>query len=102
MALARINGTKEVATLKKAYEESGSPCERIMTGLGLLLIRSSESYDILGHLQNDLTIDSQEKNESYLFDWRFREDIISILRKTRKPLATQIANSWELVYTSSY
>ena len=97
LALARINGRKEAATLKKAYEESGSPWERVMTGLGLLLIRSSDSYDILGHLQNDLTIDSQEY-EPYLSDWRFRADTFSILKNIHKPIATQIANSWKLVY----
>lgn len=59
LALARINGSEELATLTKAYEESGSPMESIMTGLGLLLIRSPESDDILDHLQKDLTIDSQ-------------------------------------------
>jgi HEAT repeat protein len=99
LAIARINGSKEVATLTKAYEESGSPWERIMTGLGLLLIRSPESYDILGHLQNDLTIVSQEY-EPQLSDWRFRTDTLSILKNIHKPLATQIANSWESVYTS--
>lgn len=31
LALARINGYKEISTLTKAYEESGSPWERIMT-----------------------------------------------------------------------
>jgi hypothetical protein len=97
LALARINGPEEAATLTKTYEESGSPMESIMTGLGLLLIRSPESDDILGHLQNDLTIDSQT-DEPYLSDWRFRADVVSILRNTHKPLATQIANSWEMVY----
>ena len=55
---------------------------------------------ILDNLQNDLTIDSQE-DEPLLSDWRFREDALSILRNTRKPLATQIANSWETVYHKS-
>lgn len=95
--LARINGAKEISTLTKAYEESGSPRERIMTGLGLLLIRSPKSNDILDHLENDLTIDSQE-DEPILSDWRFRADVLSILRNTRIPLATPIANAWEAVY----
>ncbi|MGC1134502.1 MAG: hypothetical protein WA941_16860 [Nitrososphaeraceae archaeon] len=100
LALARIKGAKEISTLTKAYEESGSPWERIMTGLGLLLIRSPESNDILDHLQNDLTIDSQEY-EPLLSDWRFRADVLSILRNARKPVATQIANSWETIYHKS-
>jgi HEAT repeat protein len=97
LALARINGSEELATLTKAYEESKSPMESIMTGLGLLLIKSPESDDILGRLRKDLTLDSQTR-EPYLSDWRFRADILSILRNARKPLATLIANSWELVY----
>lgn len=100
LALARINGPEEAATLTKTYEESGSPMESIMAGLSLLLIRSPESDDILGHLQNDLTIDSQT-DEPYLSDWRFLADVVSIFRNTRKPLATQIANSWEKVYHRS-
>jgi hypothetical protein len=101
LALARIYGSKEMSTLTKAYEESGSPWERIMTGLGLLLIRPPEFNDILDHLQNDLTIDSQEY-EPLLSDWRFRADTLSILKNIHKPIATQIANSWKLVYTSGY
>ena len=34
----------------------------------------------------------------YMSDWRFQADILSILRNTRKPLATLIANSWEYQY----
>lgn len=97
LALARINGSKELATLTKAYKESGSPMESIMTGLGLLLIRSPDSEDILNHLRKDLIIDSQN-DEPFLSDWRFRADILSILRNAHNPLADLIANSWELVY----
>ena len=97
LALARINGSEELTTLTKAYEESGSPGESIMTGLGLLLIKSPESNDILVRLRKDLTIDSQT-HDPYISDWRFQSDILSILRNTRKPLAALIANSWELVY----
>ena len=67
--------------------------ESIMAGLSLLLIRSPESS-----LSSEyLTIDSQT-DEPYLSDWRFLADVVSIFRNTRKPLATQIANSWEMVY----
>lgn len=47
-----------------------------MAGLGLLLIRSPKSDDILSHLRSDLAIDSHNY-EPYMFDWRFRADILS-------------------------
>jgi len=91
LALAHINGIQELDILRKAYAESGSTLERVLTELGLIEIRSPESDDILVQLRKDLTIDS------YLFIRPFRQDILSILRNTRKPLAVLIA-SWESVY----
>jgi len=92
LALARVNGIQELNTLRKAYAESDVTLEHILVGLGLIEIRSPERNDILGELRRHLTI------ESHLFIRHFQEDILSIFRNTRNPLAILIANSWELVY----
>jgi hypothetical protein len=93
LGLARLRSNQAAPELTRAYEESVTPFERVMTALALVRIAGPPPSDPdLTRMCADLT------QESYAYDRLIRDDIVAVLTESEHPRASRMVAAWGPIY----